>query len=393
MEQDKKTLKFIDYVILIVKWKHIVFPILFVTMVFTYLVIYFFVKEEFEADSLIIPSQEESMAGIAGLLSGLQGLPVDIGGPVGTTEYSVYSTIIYSRTFLEDIIENFNLIDEYEISRSLIDYKELAIRQLSNFISLDINENYSYVISVRAYTPEKAAEMTNYVVSKLNDKIIQLKIQKSSDNRKFLEERLNEIKTILTRAEDSLKYYQEETGLFEAEHQVKEILTVYSQLETELITKQIEKDIVMKINPSSPQFEALNIQVVEYERKLNEIKKNGMPESPLIPYSKIPETAINYYRILRDIEINNEILKFVLPLYEQARFEEQKDIPVLQVVDLAVPPPKKSYPPRTILTLSITFFVFLMVFSIILVKENDNWKNEPKYLYIKQNLFRWKARI
>ena len=142
----------------------------------------------------------------------------------------------------------------------------------------------------------------------------------------------------------------------------------------------------MKINPSSPQFEALSIQVAEYESKLNEIKKKGMPESPLIPYSNIPEAAINYYRILRDIEINNEILKFVLPLYEQARFEEQKDIPVLQVVDYAVPPPKKAYPPRTILTLSI------MIFSIILVKENENWKNEPKYLYIKQNMFRWKAR-
>jgi capsule polysaccharide export protein KpsE/RkpR len=392
MDQDKRTLKFIDYVILIVKWKHILFPILFVTMVSTYLVIYFFVREEFEADSLIIPSQEESMGGIAGLLSGLQGLPVDIGGPMGTTEYSVYSTIIYSRTFLEDVIENFNLIDEYEISRSLVDYKELAIRLLTSYINLEINEDYSYVISVRAYTPEKAAEMTNYVVSKLNEKIIQLKVQKSSDNRKFLEERLLEIRSTLTRTEDSLKYYQKKTGLFEAEQQVKEILTAYSQLETELITKQIEKEILMKINPSSPQFEALSIQVAEYESKLNEIKKKGMPESPLIPYSSIPEAAINYYRILRDMEINNEILKFVLPLYEQARFEEQKDIPVLQVVDYAVPPPKKAYPPRTILTLSITFFVFLMIFSIILVKENENWKNEPKYLYIKQNMFRWKAR-
>ncbi len=185
MEKDKKTLKFIDYVIIIIKWKHVLIPILLLTMTVTYLTIYFFVKEEYKATALIIPSEDQSMGGIAGLLSTIQGLPSEIGGRLGGTEMNIYNTIIYSRTFLEDIIEKFDLIKEYEISTQLVDYRELAIRQLGGFVEIDINDDMAYQMSVRAYSPEKSSDMTNYIIKKLNERIVELKIQKSKNNREF----------------------------------------------------------------------------------------------------------------------------------------------------------------------------------------------------------------
>jgi len=393
MEKNNKTLKFIDYFIIIIKWKHILIPILLLTMIVTYLTIYFFVREEFKAKALIIPSEDQSVGGIAGLLSTIQGLPSEIGGQIGGTEMNIYNTIIYSRTFLQDVIDKFDLIKEYEISKQLVNYKELALKQLASSIEIDINDDMAYEISVSAYSPEKSAEMTNYIINKLNNRIIELKIQKSKNNRKFLGERLKDVRSNLTIAEDSLESYQEKTGMIEAEEQVKEILSVYSELETQLITKEIELSVLKQINFSSPQFEASKTQVQELDKKIKELKSNGIENSPFLSLKSVPRKAINYFRLLREVEINNEILKFILPLYEQAKFEEQKDVPILQVIDYAIPPAKKTYPPRTILTLSITFLVFLMILFIILVKENENWKNEPKYIYIKQNLFRWKARI
>ncbi|MCZ6702741.1 MAG: hypothetical protein O6940_06825, partial [Ignavibacteria bacterium] len=329
---------------------------------------------------------------LAGLLSSIQGLPAEIGGQFGISEMNIYNTIIYSRSFLEDIIEKFNLIEEYEISKQLVDYKELALRQLGSYIEIDINDDMAYEISVRAFSPKKSAKMTNYVIDKLNSRIIELKIQKSKSNREFLGRRVQDIRDNLKKAEDSLKSFQEKTGMIQAEEQVKEILSVYSELETQLITKEIELAILKQINFSSPQFESSKIQVQELDKKIKELKSKGIENSPFLSLKSVPQKAIDYFRLLREVEINNEILKFMLPLYEQAKFEEQKDVPILQVIDYAVPPAKKAYPPRMILTLSITFFVFLMIFSIILVKENENWKNEPKYIYIKQNLFRWKAK-
>jgi len=104
----------------------------------------------------------------------------------------------------------------------------------------------------------------------------------------------------------------------------------------------------------------------------------------------LPQNAIDYYRNFRNVEINATILEFILPLYEQAKFEEQKDVPVLQIVDYAVPPVKKSFPPRLVFTLLITLGAFIICFFFILLRENDNWQNSEKYVYVRKNLLKWK---
>ncbi|MCZ7614320.1 MAG: hypothetical protein M5T52_12495 [Ignavibacteriaceae bacterium] len=48
-----------------------------------------------------------------------------------------------------------------------------------------------------------------------------------------------------------------------------------------------------------------------------------------------------FLRLYRDIEIYTAILEFIVPIYEQAKLEEQKNIPVLQVIDYGVVPEKK----------------------------------------------------
>ncbi|MBK8663776.1 MAG: hypothetical protein IPN18_19040 [Ignavibacteriales bacterium] len=59
----------------------------------------------------------------------------------------------------------------------------------------------------------------------------------------------------------------------------------------------------------------------------------------------LPTKAIEYFRLYRDVKINNEMLGFLLPVYEQAKFDEQKDTPVILTLDNAVANDKKVYPP------------------------------------------------
>ena len=92
---------------------------------------------------------------------------------------------------------------------------------------------------------------------------------------------------------------------------------------------------------------------------------------------------------MREIEINNKMLQFILPLYEQARFDEQKEMPVLRIIDYGIPAAKKSYPSRSILTIIISFGMFILLFIIVIFKESEEIQNSEKYKYIKSNLFRW----
>ena len=141
---------------------------------------------------------------------------------------------------------------------------------------------------------------------------------------------------------------------------------------------------------NSPLVNNITLEVNEYERMIRKMKNTGSPEGTIPPLDELPEKGINYFRLLREVEINSKILEFILPFYEQAKVEEKKDIPTLQVIDNAIPPEKKSYPPRTIFTLVITFGVFIITFFFIIIKENQNWQQSEKFLFIRKNLFRWK---
>jgi len=134
----------------------------------------------------------------------------------------------------------------------------------------------------------------------------------------------------------------------------------------------------------------MQFEIEEIERKLGEMKKHGEPSGIIPSLETLPEKAINYFRIFREVEINSAILAFIIPIFEQSKIEEKKDIPTLQVIDYAIPPEKKSFPPRTILTLLMTFSVFLIAFIFILIKENENLNASEKMVYVKRNLFRWK---
>ena len=94
---------------------------------------------------------------------------------------------------------------------------------------------------------------------------------------------------------------------------------------------------------------------------------------------------------MREVEIGQSILQFVLPLYEQAKFEEQKDTPILQIIDYAEAPPKKSFPPRALMTLIINFGIFIILTLYIFFKENEVLDGSDKVRFIKKNLFNFKS--
>ena len=61
-----------------------------------------------------------------------------------------------------------------------------------------------------------------------------------------------------------------------------------------------------------------------------------------------------------------------------------------KVIDDAIPPEIKSFPPRTILTLLVTMGVFLVTFIFILMIENKNLQESEKMKFVRANLFKWR---
>jgi tyrosine-protein kinase Etk/Wzc len=383
---DKRGFGLLDYVVVLVKWKRLVVTFAASLLVISYLAIYFFVEEQYEATATILPAEDKQIGGLSTLMRTLSPIALGLGAEGKSPEMDLYTTVITSRSTLEKVIRKFDLLAEFHL-KSMED----AVKVLQKKIRTEITDQNAYKITVRANSRQKAGDLAYYVLELLNQTIIDLNVAKSKNNRLFLEQRYKEMSTNLRKAEDSLQYYQERSGMLEAKEQTKMVIETYSRIESELITRQLQLSILQNTYAdASPQLDNLRLQIREYQAQLDKMKMHGRDNSVILALATLPQKAKNYVRHYRDVEVYSRILEFIVPLYEQARFEEQKDIPVLQVVDPPVPPEHKVYPPRVLFSIMITFGGCMLLFCYILVRENHQWLKSEQVRWIIDNLSRWK---
>ena len=256
MSKDK-SVDFLDYLVLLVKWKRFLIVLAISSMVISYLFIYFVAEPQYDSTTLIIPSDEEGLGGVSSLMKSFSSLPLSIGGLKKTSAIDLYITIIYSRSTANKLIKKFDLYNEYDLESW-----EKTIKLLQKNISTEETNEKAFLITVRASSPQKSADMTNYLVQLLNESVISLNIKKSRENRIFLENRLNEIKENLKNAENAMKRFQKFSNVFEAENQTKATIEAYSKMESELALKQIELSVMSKLwGESAPQVKQAEISV------------------------------------------------------------------------------------------------------------------------------------
>ena len=121
------------------------------------------------------------------------------------------------------------------------------------------------------------------------------------------------------------------------------------------------------------------IELNELEAKFSQMKssdveeiaeKNGQNNINLfVPLNELPEIAVSYFRLYREVTLQEKLLEFLLPQYEQMKIQEAKDTPTVQVLDYAVPPIKRSSPKRTVMVLFSGFLSFLVSFFLIYIFE------------------------
>ncbi|MEW6506547.1 MAG: Wzz/FepE/Etk N-terminal domain-containing protein [Bacteroidota bacterium] len=379
---ENRSFDILDYLLILTKWKKLIVIMVIVIPIVSYLSIYSFIPVEYDSRSLIVVSESEQIGGIGSIMRSFSNLPMSIPGLKSGTDTDIFTTIIYSRTNLEEIINKFNLFEEYGYETM-----DETIKELSNIIQAAETKEGAYEIIMRHKSPQTAADIVNFIVDRLNKTLVELNISKSRDNRKFLENRYEEIKTKLRFAEDSLVFYQQKSGIFAAEDQARSTFEAYAKLEAELASRQIEYSILNKLYGSeSPITKSAEISVKEYESKLNEIKTGKEKSNIILALKDLPLNAMEYLRHYRDVEIYNKMLTFIIPLYEQARFDEQKNVPFLKVIDVGVPAKKKAFPQRALLTALFTVLILSLLFMVIIMRDRIISSTNPKIKIILNNL-------
>lgn len=388
---DYRGFDILDYFVFIVLKKRFFILLSTTIAVLSYLSIYFLLPPQYDSTAMIVSVDEQGFNPISQIANSLSSIPLSsLGvGSLGADErYNLFTTIIYSRTFLEGMIDEFDLMEEYG-QESL----EKTIKQVSSSIEVELSPEMAYIITVRGNSPEKAVVLNNYLLEKVNSAVIELNVKKAKENRAFLEQRYSEIQYKLAKAEDSLQFFQQNTNILEVENQIKAIVEAYSKFESELALKEIETTVFEKIyGENSPQAQNSRIALETYRDEFNRIKSGKLDNSLFLSLSSLPKQAKDYVRLFREVEVYNAMVEFIIPLYEQTKFEEVKSIPVLQIIDRPSLPEKKSFPPRTLFTLIITFIIIFTTSQIIFFRDYLNKTENEKLKLIRAELFNFKRK-
>ena len=120
------------------------------------------------------------------------------------------------------------------------------------------------------------------------------------------------------------------------------------------------------------------------EQKKNKLYKEG--EDYIMAFDKMPVYGLTYYRISRDIMIQQEILKILLPIVQNARIEEKKQTVNIQLVDPPFIPQYKSKPKR--LTYMIIFTMIVGIIELFYFALMDAYKKEGTAMTTRENVHR-----
>ena len=365
-----------DYAKLLKKWqKNIIVNICVITIVTV--VLSLIMPKTFTAVAVLMPPQ--STSGNTFQSDSVNPL-IPLSGLFGnfTDESMNLISIVQSRTVMEKVITKFNLIEFYKV-----DNIEEALEDLEDAAEFEIEEEGTIYISISVATgwlhfnedeivaKQLCAYITNAFVSELDELNKKLNVERASFHRKFIEERyLQNIKDLHT-AEDKLKNFQETNDLVSINDQTAAAIESASIIKRKILLDQIQLEIYKDaFNSEHSKIEQLKKEIEEFKSKLNELENGSINESSedklFLTISDIPDLGLTHLRLQRELEIQTELFKFLTMEYEEAKIEEAKDIPTVQVLDVAKVPEKKSKPRRVLLVISI-LLVCLIGNSLVII--------------------------
>jgi len=290
----------------------------------------------------------------------------------------------------DDVIKKFNLQNEYKFNNS--DYDKVVKEFYSN-MELEVQDDGNLTLSIYDKNPQKAADIANYMINKLNEINIKLTTTNAKANREFIQKRYFENVDTINSLESQMKDFQNKYGVVAVPEQIEATVKAMSTIYGDLAQKEIEYNVLKRTyGNNSPITTRAQIEVQEINKKIN-ILNTGNPDSKnvnlLIPFKQAPELAYKYLKIYRDLEIQYKILEIVQPMYEQAKVEEVRNTPSVLVLDKAVPPNRKSKPKVSLYALISFVIALIFALFIVLLRELLNKikiGSPDKYKYITSSL-------
>jgi tyrosine-protein kinase Etk/Wzc len=347
---------------------------------------------------LLPPTQSSSLASALlnqlGNLSSLGSLgSLSAGGLGMKTPADMYVSFLTSRTVEDAMIQRFGLMSEYHEKRMSDARKEFERRAHA----VAGTKDGLIRITVEDGDPKRAAELANGYLDEFRRLSASLAITEAARRRLFFERQMEQAKTDLTAAEEAMRKTQQSTGVLQIDSQARSLIESAAILRAQVVAKQVQiQSMRSYAADDNPSLILAKQQLAALQSQLEHLAGSQTDSGSDITLSKgrVTEAGMQYLRRYRDLKYNETVYELLAKELELAKLDEAREGEIVQVVDAAVPPDRKSSPHRTLIVLGATMLSFIV--AVLWVRLREGWGRAMQlpenHRLLREIKARWKSK-
>jgi len=376
----------LELLIKLVDWKFFILKFVAIAVVLGAAISLVWPKSYTAKTRIMPPQQSQSIS--AAMMSQLGPLAALAGKDLGVrnqTDLFVY--VLRSRTVADELIDRFSLMSVYRDKRR-VDARD----DLDDDTQITTGKEGGITIGVTSRDPQRAAALANAYVDELQKLTKTLAVSEAGRRRLFFENEVEKSSDQLDRAEAAMKQTQERTGILQLDSQARAIIEVLTTAHARVAAQEAQVEAMRSFaTPENPDYIRAQNELAALRTELSRVEA-GAGGTSLADMSvrKVPEAGLEYLRRLRDLKYAEAVFELLKKQYEIARIDEAKDAAIIQVLDKAEIPEKRSWPKRGLIIATSALAAFFGAVLIAFLAERS--KEDPlamaRLQILKASMFR-----
>jgi uncharacterized protein involved in exopolysaccharide biosynthesis len=347
-------------------------------MFILFLILFFVYPVTYQSSVTVLPPEKNTQYSLGNLLQGMGGGDISsLMSGASSASSQLYAEILKSRTAALMTVNKLELIHYYDADNEL-DAATQLMKEIQTEITKEGVINLSVPVSTsifgrftsqNEYIKNLSAIISNTLVESLDQINREKMSSKAKRARLYIDTEIQRTKILLDSAETQLMEFQSKNKAISLPEQIKASIEAVAKLKGEITATEINYNLLSQnLKENSSVMESIRLRLAELKKQYEKFDSSN--QDFFLSFSNAPQLGISLSNLLREVKVKNEVYLLLQQQYYKEKIQENRDVPTIEVLDIAVLPLKSSSPRLIVWTLLGGMIIFFTLTLIIMQNEN-----------------------
>ncbi|MFQ5640177.1 MAG: GNVR domain-containing protein, partial [bacterium] len=183
----------------------------------------------------------------------------------------------------------------------------------------------------------------------------------------------------------ALAEFQTKYKAVDLEEQTKVSIEKAGELKGTILAKEVQFEVLQQtMKPDNPIILRLQKELEVLKKQYEHLQFGNSvsfeeQQDYFIPFADVPRVGLKLAELIRETKVQETVWQLLNQHYYNAKIQEARDTPTVQVLDEAFPPERKTKPRRKLVVLIAAFLTFsLSIFWAFVLEYHDRIRNNPE---------------